>query len=174
MVDLAKRQRKLWGLFQIDSPVQPMLRISRENDCYWICDLPRRVDHSICAVVRKQIEAAGFMVCFHEESQLWHIDLKPDDPLYTEIPAVPIPLPQNALFHPAYALYQMLKKHPSPFRQQPLPLLRSLLKFTLQPPQESQLLTLTSQCAALLNRKQPLPYAACYALAQWICQEDAK
>ena len=172
MVELLHRQQKLWQLLTEHSAIQPMLRISREDDCLWVCDLPRRMDAEACETIRQQAENAGFVIRLQESTRLWQIDLRPSDPLFGDAPT--LLLPEDETRHAAYGLYRLLKAHPSRPNQQPLPLLRAILKLTLKSHQESQAasLSLTSQCAALLNRKQPLPSAACNALAQWICQED--
>lgn len=172
MAELLHRQQKLWQLLTEHSAIQPMLRISREDDCLWVCDLPRRMDAEACENIRQRAENAGFVIHLQEATRLWQIDLCPSDPLFGDAPA--LPLPEDEPRHTAYGLYRLLKAHPSQPDQQPLPLLRAILKLTLKPHQESQtaIFSLTSQCAALLNRKQPLPSAACNALAQWICQED--
>lgn len=172
MAELMKRQQRLWDLLMEHSPIQPMLRISREDDCLWICDLSRRLDKSVCETVRMYLEQSGFSVCSQERTRLWQIDLHPTDDLFTDESSRLLPFPNNEQLHGAYALYRMLKKHPSPYEQQPSPLIRSILKRTLKPPEETSFFGITSQCAALLNRKQPLPSAACKALAQWINQED--
>lgn len=172
MVELLHRQQKLWQLLTEGSAIQPMLRISREDDCLWVCDLPRRMDSDVCESIRQRAENAGFVIRLQEATRLWQIDLSLSDPLFGDAPM--LPLPEDETRHAAYGLYRLLKAHPSPPDQQPLPLLRAILKLTLKTHRESQTasLSLTSQCAALLNRKQPLPSAACNALAQWICQED--
>ena len=172
MVELLHRQQKLWQLLTEESAIQPMLRISRKDDCLWVCDLPRRIGADVCEAIRQRAENAGFVIRLQETSRLWQIDLRPSDPLFGDAPT--LPLPEDETRHAAYGLYRLLKAHPSRPNQQPLPLLRAILKLTLKSHQESQAasLSLTSQCAALLNRKQPLPSAACNALAQWICQED--
>lgn len=172
MAELLHRQQKLWQLLTNDSAIQPMLRISREDDCLWVCDLPRRMDSDVCEAIRQRAENAGFVIRLQEATRLWQIDLRPSDSLFGDAPA--LLLPEDETRHAAYGLYRLLKAHPGKADQQPLPLLRAILKLTLKSHQESQVvsLSLTSQCAALLNRKQPLPSAACNALAQWICQED--
>ena len=172
MVELMKRQQLLRRLLTEETAVQPMLRISREDDSLWVCDLPRRMDAEACEAIRQRAENAGFTIHLQEATRLWQIDLCPTDPLFGNAPALPLPADENR--HAAYGLYRLLKAHPSPPDQQPLPLLHAILKLTLKPHQESQtsVLALASQCAALLNRKLPLPSAACNALSQWICQED--
>lgn len=172
MAELLHRQQKLWQLLTEEAAIQPMLRISREDDCLWVCDLPRRADVEACEAIRQQAENTGFVIHLQEATRLWQIDLCLSDPLFGDAPALPLPKDENR--HAAYGLYRLLKAHPSQPDQQPLPLLRAILKLTLKPHQGSQAasLSLTSQCAVLLNRKQPLPSAACNALAQWICQED--
>lgn len=172
MAELMDRQQRLWDLLREYSPIQPMLRISREDDCLWICDLPRRLEEAVCETVRTHLEQNGFSVYLQEKTHLWQIDLLPTDALFTDESLHLLPFPDCERLHGAYALYRMLKKHPSPYEQQPVPLIRSILKLTLKPPEETSFFGITSQCAALLNRKQPLPSAACKTLAQWISQED--
>jgi len=122
------------------------------------------------------LREAGFLVFFDSATGLWQIDLPLDDSLFTTQSIQPCPFPQKDSLHPVYALYRLLTSHPSPVEQQPAELLRGLLKCTAFPPDEikPRITQLTGQCAALLNRKQLLPAAACYALNQYICQEDSK
>lgn len=174
MVELALRQQQLWALLMEHSHIHPMLRVSREDDCLWICDLPRRVDAKVYDSVEQHLHNAGFIVSLNESSRLWHIDLPITDRLLKELSGVQTLFPKNESLHTAYALYQLLISHSSPQDRQPLPLLRSILKLTLKTPEEAQtaIVALTNQCAALLNRKQPLPSTVTGILAQWINQED--
>ena len=174
MVELALRQQQLWNALMDHSPLQPLLRISREDDCFWICDLPRRIDTAACEAAKKWVEEAGFIVTLHEQPRLWHIDLSPLDGLFEPESEPFSSLPKAENLHTVYALYRLLQTHQKEWNQQITPLLRSILKLTLKAPTDAQaaFITVTSQCAALLNRKQPLPTAACRALAQWMRQED--
>lgn len=172
MAELLKCQQRLWQLITENTGIQPMLRISREDDCLWVCDLPRRADAAVCGTISRRMEKAGFILRLQESTRLWQIDLCSSDALFGDAPV--LSLPADETLHAAYGLYRLLKAHPAPWEQQPLPLLRAIVKLTLKPHQVCQaaLANLTGQCAALLNRKQPLPSAACHALAKWISQED--
>lgn len=176
MVELLKRQESLWQLIQNISGQKAMLRLSREDDCIWVCDLPRRLLHHERTLAESHLREAGFLVRFDETTSLWQIDLPLNDSLFAAEGNQPLPLPRKEILYPVYALYRMLAAHPCPAEQQPITLLRGLLKCTACSPEENKpkLAQLTSQCTACLNRKQPLPAAACHALQQYICQEDAK
>lgn len=176
MAELLRRQQVLWQLIREVSGQKAMLRLSRQDDCLWVCDLPRRLQNDDRMVAESRLREAGFLVRFDETASLWQIDLPLNDPLYAAEDQEFLTFPQKEALHPIYALYRMLAAHPCPVDQQPVTLLRGLLKCTAFSPKENKsiIAQLTGQCAACLNRKQPLPAAACHALQQYICQEDAK
>ncbi len=151
-----------------------MLRLSRDNDCFWVCDLPRRGSDAACQAVQKAAEKMGFLICTDEETKLWRIDLLLNDALFTENESTPLPIPQKEALHSIYGLYRMLASHPVPIQDQPMELIRSIVKLTVLPIKEQipQVIQLTAQCAARLNRRLPLPSAAANALAQYIRKED--
>jgi hypothetical protein len=171
MADLACRQQQLWQLLCSFSEKPPMLRVSRTDDCLWVCDLPRRTGGLEAAAER--LETEGFAVWLDETDRLWHIDLPLTDRLFCNRPT-PIPLPQKAELHPLYSLYRLLLSHPSQEPEQPMPLVRALLKLTLLAQEERKHSTekLHSLCAQRLNRRQPLPYAAAAVLMQTIQKEE--
>ena len=149
-----------------------MLRLSREDDSLWVCDLPRRCDEQNCLAIAARLASAGFQIRSDNAARLWRIDLAWTDELFLP-PAVQPAFPRDERLHPAYGLYRLLSTRTFPMEAQPKPLLRAILKLTLQPPGENGRRTteLHCQCAALLNQKRPLPSAAANALAQYICQE---
>ena len=173
MVELLKRRQVLWQLLEHVSEKPPMLRLSRDDDCFWICDLPRRCSEAICDDTKAKATQAGFVIHLDETSKLWRIDLTLTDTLFAVQPAQRVPFPRREALHPVYGLYRLLSAHPAPLEEQPRELLRGILKLTTQPPDDhTQTTQLTAQCAALLNRKRFLPSAACFALAHYIGQED--
>lgn len=126
--------------------------------------------------VEHHLRESGFLVCFDATTALWQIDLPLNDPLYATGDQQSISFPKREALHPIYALYRMLAVHPYPVEIQPIAQLRRIIKCTAFPIEESQekIMQLTRECAAFLNRRQPLPAAASHALQQYICQEDAK
>ena len=176
MAELLRRQQTLWQLIREISGQKAMLRLSRQDDCFWVCDLPRRLQSDDRTAAESRLREAGFLVSFDEYASLWQIDLPLNDPLYAAEDQEFLAFPQKEALHPIYALYRMLAAHPCPVEQQPFMILRGLLKCTACSPEEnkSKIAQLTEQCAACLNRKQPLPAAACHALQQYICREDDK
>lgn len=173
MADLSTRQQQLWQLLCETASKQPMLRLSRTDDCFWICDLPRRISDT--AQIRTRLEAAGYSVTTGETDGLWHIDLSPTDVLYTP-PAERPCLPQRSALHTLYALCRLLLAHPAPQEEQPMPLVRALMKLSVLEAEERnrQAVKLYSLCAERLNRRLALPFAACGLLVKTIQEEDAK
>ncbi len=171
MADLFARQQLLWQLCQRHCTRQPMLRLSRTDDCYWICDLPRHTGNAPAA--QAALLEAGFLVAEEQGSPLWKIDLSPEDALY-RLPAGDIPLPKDEEKYLLYALWRLLKQHPAQVSAQPMPLLRSTMKLTMLSEAEraAAVQRLHSACAALLNRRQPLPHSACGLLAATILKEE--
>lgn len=171
MADLFTRQQELWQLLCSYAEKPPMLRLSRSDDCFWVCDLPRR--ESDPSAARAALARAGFAILPHTADGLWHIDLPPEDTLFCIQAKMPV-LPQKQEQHTLYALCRLLLAHPAPLSRQPMDLVRALMKLTLLEPKETarQALRLYSLCAARLNRRQPLPAAACGLLVQTLQQED--
>lgn len=147
-----------------------MLRICRTDDCYWVCDLVRHT--ADVEKVRSALLEAGFVIT-DDASALWKIDLSAEDELY-QLPAGELKLPQKEQLHALYALWRLLRSHPAPIDLQPMPMLRSVMKLTLLAEKErtGHVQRLHAACAALLNRRQPLPYSACGLLAKTILKED--
>lgn len=168
---LATRQKQLWALLCDHADCTPMLRISRTDDCCWVCDLPRRTADPAPAIAA--LRAAGYLLWEDDAQRLWKIDLPEDDPLYHLGKQVAL-FPQKKESLPLYALWRMLSAHPSPLAQQPKPLLRRILKLCELPAAEQEPVAkqITAECAALLNRKQPLPAAAAGVLAITITGEE--
>ena len=150
-----------------------MLRISRTDDCFWICDLPRRTSDLLPA--KGALLEAGYSVKDDEELRLWRIDLPNDDPIY-HIPLPKPAFPQRKETVPVYALWRLLSAHPSPFAHQPKALLRRIIKLVELPITERNAAAkrATEECAALLNRKQALPSAAAGVLAMTVIREEEK
>lgn len=171
MADLATRQKQLWALLCSFSDKPPMLRLSRTDDCLWICDLPRRME--AWGAVAEKLKAEGFTVWLNEQDRLWRIDLPLTDRLFRSDPA-PVPLPGKADLHMLYSLYRLLLAHPAKEAEQPMPLVRALLKLTLLSPDERSHAVdrLHGLCAQRVNRRQPLPSAAAAALMQTIQREE--
>lgn len=173
MAELADRQKQLWMLIRAHADCIPMLRISRRDDCFWICDLPRRTTDFLPA--KDALLEAGYSVKDNEKLRLWQIDLPKDDPIYHIITQKPA-FPQKGETMLVYALWRMLAAHPSPFVQQPKALLRKIIKLPELPIAERN--TAAKQaieaCAALLNRKQSLPSSAAGILAMTVLREEMK
>lgn len=172
MVDLSTRQQQLWQLFCGHGNVQPMLRLSRTDDCFWICDLPRRISDT--AQTKTVLEAAGFSVTQGGKDRLWHIDLLQSDELFAP-PEQKLPMPRKDSLHTLYALCRLLLAHPAPMEHQPMPLVRALMKLSVLEGEEriKHTAKLHAICAERLNRRLPLPYAACGLLVKTIQREDA-
>lgn len=170
MADLSTRQNQLWQLLNAHCLRQPMLRICRTDDCYWVCDLVRHAADT--GKARTALLEAGFTIA-DDTSALWKIDLSADDGLY-RLPAGEIGLPQKEQLHALYALWRLLRSHPAPIGMQPMPVLRGVMKLTLLAEKErtAHAQRLHAACAALHNRRQPLPYSACGLLARTILKED--
>lgn len=171
MGELATRQKQLWALICELADCTPMLRMSRTEDCFWVCDLPRRSTDP--EPVKAALQAAGYRLWEDNVLRLWKIDLSDDDPLYHADRQVST-FPRHEESLQLYALWRMLAAHPSPFVLQPKPLLRRILKLCELPitEQNKQIKQITAECAARLNRKQPLPYAAAGILAMTIEMEE--
>lgn len=170
MGELAERQKKLWELLCASTGCKPMLRVSRTDDCYWICDAPRHLSDigSLLSVLTE----AGFVVVQDEAKKLCKIDLPMNDPLYgTAEQPVGFPSDEKLLI---YALYRLLSSHPAPPPHRPQPLLRRIVKATelSADEQNKALRRILTECAALVNRKQPLPSAATGLLASIIRKEE--
>ena len=173
MADFVQRQKTLYNLLCEASGLQPMLRISRDDDSLWVCDLPRRLPEEELQRIAKVLADNGYTVQHDQHSHLWKIDLPVTDFLYQHCSQLP-PIPRKDSLHVVYALLRLMADHPSPVEEQPLHLLRAALKVTAQPSWENALAVqrLHQQCAALLNRRKPLPAAASAALAQYIRKEE--
>lgn len=171
MGELAIRQKQLWALICDHADCLPMLRISRTDDCYWVCDLPRRTTKT--APAKNALQAAGYLLWEEEALHLWKIDLPENDPLY-HMDKQDVAFPQKEEKLPLYALWRMLAAHPSPLAQQSKPLLRKILKLCEMPAaeQEHAAKQITAECAALINRKQSLPSAAVGVLAMIMIKEE--
>ena len=171
MVDLAKRQKQLWMLICPFSEKPPMLRVSRTDDCLWVCDLPRRME--AWGAAAEKLKAEGFTVWLNEADRLWYIDLPLTDELFCNEPA-PLPLPEKVELHMLYSLYRLLLAHPAKEAAQPMPLVRALLKLTLISTEDRihAVERLHGLCAQRVNRRQPLPSAAAAALMQTIQKEE--
>jgi len=145
----------------------PMLRVSREDDCLWVCDLPRRAANAeaVCITLTEM----GFSVTLDKKSLLWKIDVLDyvaiDKPTPDEVG-----VPSDEDTHTAYTLFRLLRAHPAALDEQPVELIRSILKACELPPAqvESRLAEVHAQCAARLRRHQPLPAAAAGILYDYI------
>lgn len=173
MADLLNRQEQLYRQLCEVSGCKPMLRLCRDDDSLWICDLPRRLSGEQAAQTAETLAEKGYAVQLDEQSRLWKIDLPVTDQLYAFCSDAGL-LPQKEALHPAYALLRLLTAHPFSVETQPQDLLRAVLKLTARPLGDNRqaIENLHQQCAALLNRRQPLPAAASAALAQSIRKEE--
>lgn len=173
MADLLNRQEQLYRLLCEVSGCRPMLRLCRDDDSLWICDLPRRLSEKQVVQTATFLAEKGYAVQLDDRNRLWKIDLPVTDPLYASCSDAGL-LPQKETLHPAYALLRLLAAHPSPVETQPRELLRAVLKLTAKPVGDNRqaVENLHQQCAALLNRRLPLPVAASAALAQSIRKEE--
>lgn len=171
MGELAERQKKLWELLCASTGCKPMLRVSRTDDCYWICDAPRHLsdpEHTLSALTE-----ASFLIEQDDSKKLWRIDLPMNDPLYLR-EELPVVFPKNENMLLIYALYRLLSSHPASPPHRPQPLLRRIVKATeLSADEQSKAIRrIMIECAALVNRKQPLPSAATGLLASIIRKEE--
>lgn len=148
-----------------------MLRLSRIDDCLWICDLPRRTNDP--AAIRNLLEASGFRLLPSTADGLWRIDLSLEDAIF-HIPAALPSVPYQDRLHTLYALCRLLEAHPAPLAEQPMPLMRAILKLTLLEPNEQarQASRLYTLCAERFNRRMPLPSSVCGILAETIQKEE--
>ncbi len=118
----------------------------------------------------------GFTVQPDVQARLWRLDWTPErwrqalDALPMDMPA----LPTRQALHGAYALCRLLLGHPAPLMEQPMHMLRCVLKRIQQG--EDALLrdvpALYAQSAARLRMHQPLPYDAGRVLAAWLGQQE--
>lgn len=168
MADLLQAQQRLWTLVANGSQKPPMLRLSRQNDCCWICDLPRHV--SDCGFVQRQLIETGFVILPNQEDDLWHIDPVWQLDASSQLPS----FPKNEALHSAYALLRLLLQHPcKPDAEQPMELVRAIVKQCCRPmAQPAAFITLHEQCAQLLRDGSVLPTFAIPYLRTYLDKEE--
>ncbi len=171
MADLMKQQQRLWKLLADETQRPPMLRLSRKDDCCWVCDLPRRVGE--CETTQRKLEAEGFAILSHAEDGLWHIDPCWQPATGASLP----PFPDEETLHTAYALLRLLWFHPcSPEAPQPMPLVRAIAKQCCIAPEQaaSGFETLYESCAQLLREGKTLPALAGPYLQTYLDKEETR
>ncbi|MCE5343443.1 MAG: hypothetical protein LLF96_07665 [Eubacteriales bacterium] len=147
------------------------LHRSRSDDAFFVTDAPRRLAQTQLAALAKDLMLRGYLPRL-TPSGLWQIDLadKRFRSIADEIkPACSLALPQEDVRMDAYALAQLLYRHPAPWETQPKEPLRALLKRYDHPAEFAACARLQLEsCAALLRRHLPLPSAAATVLHAWL------
>ena len=139
-----------------------MLRISREDDCLFVTDAPKRLSDAAAAALAA-LQAVGWDV--RPVGDLWRLDLREDRwcSFIRSVPRENGPDPMKASL-PMYSLAKRLTKAPVPAEDQPLLPLRVLLKALDSGKAEAVLRFFPSYLAGLLREKRPMPEAAGWIL----------
>lgn len=147
-----------------------LLRVSRTDDCMWVCDLPRRMEHP--EMIESLLHQAGFACRLDEKTRMWQIDWTEDtrNVLLSDLPmALPV-FPAEERYHAAYALCRMWLLHPGQRTEDNLPLLRKVIKLTAE--KETLLLKaipeLHQTAAVHLRTGIPSAQDAGRVLAKWL------
>lgn len=151
------------------------VRIASQNDCLWVCDLPRFTQNT--EQMEKMLLLHGMVCLLDSDTKLWHIDWTAVQyqRILGDLPSALPNLPQNEELHPAYALCRLLL-YAKQVDNQPLPIVRNVWKLSEERP--SVLLRaiprLHAQCAQLQRLHKPLPYSAGRILATWLYEQEAQ
>lgn len=170
MLDLHQIQTQAYE--QLSSEGVPcFLRICKSGDAIWVSDFPRRARSPSYA--EEKLHALGLCCALHPETRLWYIDLSPAlyEALEQTLPTLAPAFPEDESLYPAYSLCRLLLAHPCSLHQQPMELVRAILKWTLRPEQCALSKMLFETCALLLRQKRPLPHLAGRLLAHWLNQK---
>ena len=147
-----------------------LLRVSRMDDCMWVCDLPRRMEN--VQELEEKLRENGFACSMDEKSRMWQIDWTESkwNALLADLPSDVPEMPADDGCHAAYALCRLWLAHPGQRTKENLPLLRRVIKLTAE--KESLLLKAVPemhQTAALhLRTGVPSAHDAGRVLAKWL------
>lgn len=171
-MNLTTEQRRLYGL--MPARARCFVRLCRADDALWVSDLPRRLPE--WRDTARRLEAEGFTCRLLEKERLLTVDLSGEawaravEPLPMGIP----PLPSRDALHPLYALCRIWLLHPCAWADEPLPVLRRVVKLTAGP--EEALMRAAPQlhqaAAQSLREGTPCAYSAGRWLAQWLMEKE--
>lgn len=150
------------------------LRLYGQDTHLFISDIPRRVSRDAFDGIRQALLQHGFSITA-DPSDLLLIDLQPErwkTLLSTFTPRHPLAFPQDDALHGVYALRRLLHLHPAALEQQPMNLVRSVLKrYTERDELLGLIPQLHAQCAQRLRQGEALPSVLENVFHVWLLQQ---
>lgn len=171
MIELRAFQTGLYKALCQNGENRCFLKLCADDGALWVTDLPKR-----CAAPERVAQALSALpvICnTDEKTGLWRLDFTPEE-WQRRLDALPCalpPIPKDEALHAAYALCRLLLAHPSPLCEQPLAMIRAVVK-AAQGKRETLLRAVPvwqGEAAILLRRHKPMPSAAGRILAAWLC-----
>lgn len=174
MIDFAAAQSVLFEALSA-SVGRCFVRVCADDGALWVSDAPRL--GAALSPLEAQLKKQGVVVLPDASKNLWRLDWTPEAWLnrLEILPHQPPPLPVEAELHPAYALCRLLLMHPAPLEDQPMEMVRRVLKLTAKEKALKRAApALQGLCAQRLRRGEPLPSAAGGILAGWLAEKAQK
>ena len=167
-MNLKAEQKRLYGL--LPAHTRCFLRVCDDDSALWVSDLPRR--YAACENLIIPLADAGFAVTYDEAAEMWYIDWTQEQwqKMLGDLPFKLPPFSEKEIYHEAYALCRIWLLHPASLSDHLLPIIRRVLKLTVQPQQKllCAVRTLHEQAAAQLRSGYPVAYDAGRILAAWL------
>lgn len=145
------------------------VKLAEGDDALLVSDAPRRMVAGALREAIDRLQAEGYVAWITERDLLaidwdekrWHAFCEPRQTCET------LTIPSDATRHALYALARLLAAHPAPRKEQPLTLLRALVKAATR---KDGLLKIApamlATCAVRLRQRETLPSAAAWLAVQ--------